>query len=294
MLALSQGRHDGHQARTDRRAGDRHRRRQGVRRACGVQRRPRTTPSATTSASSSSRAPGSACSICIGKGLTQMTPGSLDNMQAVVADADAVRAELLDRGIDVSDVDEQPWDGSSLQRYRRQQAGPAATARTGRGVRAATACAPTDETAHHRRRRRAAFEWLARSFGARRSVMTVTRRQLIQCGAAAGLVFAGSFTIARRVSRRRRAHAGRGWTPFGLRTWATGYGALVPDPNGVLDLPRDSATGSSPRPESRSPVQTECCRMPSTVGLFELDGKRYLVRNSEQWLPDRPRVPHRR
>jgi catechol 2,3-dioxygenase-like lactoylglutathione lyase family enzyme len=53
--------------------------------------------------------PGSACSICIGKGLTQMAPGSLDNMQAVVADADAVRADLLSRGIDVSEVDEQPW-----------------------------------------------------------------------------------------------------------------------------------------------------------------------------------------
>ena len=53
--------------------------------------------------------PGSACSICIGKGLTQMTPGSLDNMQAVVADADTVRADLLARGIDVSEVDEQPW-----------------------------------------------------------------------------------------------------------------------------------------------------------------------------------------
>lgn len=53
--------------------------------------------------------PGSACSIAIGKGLTKMAPGSLDNLQMVVADADAVRADLLDRGIDVSEVDEQPW-----------------------------------------------------------------------------------------------------------------------------------------------------------------------------------------
>jgi catechol 2,3-dioxygenase-like lactoylglutathione lyase family enzyme len=53
--------------------------------------------------------PGSACSICIGKGLTQMTPGSLDNMQAVVADADAVHADLVARGIDASPVDDQPW-----------------------------------------------------------------------------------------------------------------------------------------------------------------------------------------
>jgi len=53
--------------------------------------------------------PGSACSIAFGRGLTQMEPGSLDNLQMVVADADAVRAELLARGVEVSDVDEQPW-----------------------------------------------------------------------------------------------------------------------------------------------------------------------------------------
>jgi catechol 2,3-dioxygenase-like lactoylglutathione lyase family enzyme len=53
--------------------------------------------------------PGSACSIAFGRGLTQMVPGSLDNMQMVVADADAVRAELLARGIEVSEVNEQPW-----------------------------------------------------------------------------------------------------------------------------------------------------------------------------------------
>ncbi len=53
--------------------------------------------------------PGSACSIAIGKGLTQLEPGSLDNLQMVVADADAVRAELAERGIEVSDVDELQW-----------------------------------------------------------------------------------------------------------------------------------------------------------------------------------------
>jgi catechol 2,3-dioxygenase-like lactoylglutathione lyase family enzyme len=53
--------------------------------------------------------PGSACSIAIGKGLTKMKPGSLDNLQMVVADADAVRAELISRGIEVSEVDDQPW-----------------------------------------------------------------------------------------------------------------------------------------------------------------------------------------
>ncbi|SEE21337.1 VOC family protein [Jiangella alba] len=53
--------------------------------------------------------PGSACSIAIGQGLTGMEPGSLDNLQMVVADADAARADLLARGIEVSEVDDQPW-----------------------------------------------------------------------------------------------------------------------------------------------------------------------------------------
>ena len=53
--------------------------------------------------------PGSACSICFGLGLTKMEPGSLDNMQIVVANADDIRAELLERGVEASEVDEQPW-----------------------------------------------------------------------------------------------------------------------------------------------------------------------------------------
>jgi catechol 2,3-dioxygenase-like lactoylglutathione lyase family enzyme len=53
--------------------------------------------------------PGSACSIAIGKGLTKMTPGSLDNLQMVISDAAASRAELSQRGVEVSDVDDQPW-----------------------------------------------------------------------------------------------------------------------------------------------------------------------------------------
>lgn len=53
--------------------------------------------------------PGSACSIAFGKGLTEMAPGSLDNLQIVIADADAARAELVERGVEASAVDEQPW-----------------------------------------------------------------------------------------------------------------------------------------------------------------------------------------
>jgi catechol 2,3-dioxygenase-like lactoylglutathione lyase family enzyme len=53
--------------------------------------------------------PGSACSIAFGKGLTEATPGSVEGLQVVVADADAAHAELLARGADVSDVKDLPW-----------------------------------------------------------------------------------------------------------------------------------------------------------------------------------------
>lgn len=53
--------------------------------------------------------PGSACSIAIGQGITDATPGSLVGLQMVVADADAAHAELARRGVAVSDIDEQPW-----------------------------------------------------------------------------------------------------------------------------------------------------------------------------------------
>src|SRR3954447_6574463 len=53
--------------------------------------------------------PGSGCSICLGEGLTTMAPGSLEGLQLVVADADAAHADLAGRGVDVSDVDDQPW-----------------------------------------------------------------------------------------------------------------------------------------------------------------------------------------
>lgn len=53
--------------------------------------------------------PGSACSIAIGRGLTEMTAGSLDNMQIVIADADATHADLVARGVEVSDVQDLAW-----------------------------------------------------------------------------------------------------------------------------------------------------------------------------------------
>jgi catechol 2,3-dioxygenase-like lactoylglutathione lyase family enzyme len=53
--------------------------------------------------------PGSACSIALGRGLTSMAPGSLDNLQAVVADADEALADLRGRGVECDGVDDQPW-----------------------------------------------------------------------------------------------------------------------------------------------------------------------------------------
>jgi predicted enzyme related to lactoylglutathione lyase len=53
--------------------------------------------------------PGSACSIAIGKGVVDTPPGSLQSLQLVVADADAARAELVERGVDASEIQEFPW-----------------------------------------------------------------------------------------------------------------------------------------------------------------------------------------
>jgi catechol 2,3-dioxygenase-like lactoylglutathione lyase family enzyme len=48
--------------------------------------------------------PGSGCSISIGKGLGDGVPGTLKGMQISVGDIDAARAQLVDRGVDVSPV----------------------------------------------------------------------------------------------------------------------------------------------------------------------------------------------
>ena len=48
--------------------------------------------------------PGSACSISIGKGITQAAPGSVQGLHLVVSDIDAARTELVERGVDVSEV----------------------------------------------------------------------------------------------------------------------------------------------------------------------------------------------
>src|SRR3954452_16093259 len=53
--------------------------------------------------------PGAACSICLGVGMTTAEPGSVQGLQLVVADADAAKAELSDRGVDVGEIQDFPW-----------------------------------------------------------------------------------------------------------------------------------------------------------------------------------------
>ena len=53
--------------------------------------------------------PGSACSIALGTGIMNTPPGSVQGMQLVVADIDAARAELVERGVEVSDVQKFDW-----------------------------------------------------------------------------------------------------------------------------------------------------------------------------------------
>jgi catechol 2,3-dioxygenase-like lactoylglutathione lyase family enzyme len=47
--------------------------------------------------------PGSECSITIGTGLTPSAPGSAQGLHLVVTDIEAARAELVARGVDVSE-----------------------------------------------------------------------------------------------------------------------------------------------------------------------------------------------
>lgn len=53
--------------------------------------------------------PGSACSIVIGEGTTEMQPGTQKGLQMVIEDAAAARKALMARGVAVSEVDVQPW-----------------------------------------------------------------------------------------------------------------------------------------------------------------------------------------
>jgi catechol 2,3-dioxygenase-like lactoylglutathione lyase family enzyme len=53
--------------------------------------------------------PGSACSIVMGTGITEMAPGSQRGLQVVVADIVEAQRELRGRGLETSEIDDQPW-----------------------------------------------------------------------------------------------------------------------------------------------------------------------------------------
>jgi hypothetical protein len=62
--------------------------------------------------------PGSGCSIVVGKGMVDMPPGSLRGLQLVVSDIRAAHAELVERGVDVSEV--QVYDVGGLRPTREK------------------------------------------------------------------------------------------------------------------------------------------------------------------------------
>jgi predicted enzyme related to lactoylglutathione lyase len=53
--------------------------------------------------------PGSACSIALGTGIINTSPGSVQGLQLVVSDIGAARAELVERGVEVSEVQNFDW-----------------------------------------------------------------------------------------------------------------------------------------------------------------------------------------
>ncbi|WP_407344502.1 VOC family protein [Pengzhenrongella phosphoraccumulans] len=53
--------------------------------------------------------PSSACSIAFGEGITDMTPGTQNSIQAVVTNAQAARRELVERGVEATEVVTLAW-----------------------------------------------------------------------------------------------------------------------------------------------------------------------------------------
>ena len=53
--------------------------------------------------------PGSGCSIAFGVGVTTKEPGSVEGLQVVVSDVEAARAQLVEHGVETSDVADYPW-----------------------------------------------------------------------------------------------------------------------------------------------------------------------------------------
>ncbi len=53
--------------------------------------------------------PGSACSFCFGTGLAMLDEGTRQHVQIVVDSAEEARDHLRGRGVECSEVEEQPW-----------------------------------------------------------------------------------------------------------------------------------------------------------------------------------------
>ncbi|BDT89325.1 VOC family protein [Nocardia cyriacigeorgica] len=53
--------------------------------------------------------PGSACSICIGRGITEAAPGSVEGMQMVVDSAEQAYQQLRAAGVDATPVKDLGW-----------------------------------------------------------------------------------------------------------------------------------------------------------------------------------------
>ncbi|WP_062983848.1 glyoxalase superfamily protein [Nocardia anaemiae] len=53
--------------------------------------------------------PGSGCSICIGEGITDAAPGSVEGMQMVVASAEEAYQQLVASGVEASPVKDMGW-----------------------------------------------------------------------------------------------------------------------------------------------------------------------------------------
>ena len=62
--------------------------------------------------------PGSTCSLHFGRGLTTSAPGSVQRLYLAVSDLEVARAELVDLGVDVSEIFHNDPEGATRQRSR--------------------------------------------------------------------------------------------------------------------------------------------------------------------------------
>ena len=53
--------------------------------------------------------PGSACSIAIGKGITDKTPGTVGGLMMVVSDIEAAHRRLSEGGVNVTNIHDEAW-----------------------------------------------------------------------------------------------------------------------------------------------------------------------------------------